>query len=332
MHGKILGYGGDSGVILTEAGERFPFLHAAWKEDEPPQRGQLVDFIVTDGRAHDIYRALDSAKAAPRTPTPIPMPTTAKQILSDSASLSSNISKTLQTVSERDDQLGQVVARVRAMPQILLAAIMLFAAFAMSFLSIGYQHKDLQQLGFAALPSAVSLTGLSEETGTIREALELQHDAIDKLRDQLDTQAQSEFGRSAPQIEMRQKIDKMVKTMSKLERLLGLSWIAWLVPVLCVAVIGFGWAQYAAAKPVGMVLGALSIAVAAYPYILVRFTTDLINASGNPAVDANALLIARRAAQKVASLESGGWVIALCGIGCIIAALIRTPPPVEEEW
>lgn len=332
MHGKILGYGGDSGVILTESGERFPFLHDAWKEDEPPQRGQLVDFIVTDGRAHDIYRALDGAKAAPRAPTPIPMPTTAKQILSDSASLGADINKKLQTVSERDDQLGQVLARIRAMPQILLAAIMLFAAFAMSFISIGYEHEALQELGYSALPTAVSLTSLSGETGTIREALELRHDAIDKLRDQLDTQAQSEFGRSAGQMEMRQKSDEIAKVMSKLERLLGLGWIAWLVPLLCVAVIGFGWAQYAAAKPVGMVLGALSVAVAAYPYLLVRFTTDLINASGNPAFNANALLVGRRAAQKVASLETGGWVIALCGIGCIVAALIRTTPPVEEEW
>lgn len=334
MHGKILGYGGDSGVILTESGERFPFLHDAWKEDEPPQRGQLVDFIVTDGRAHDIYRALDGAKATPRAPTPTSTAssTTAKQIINDSASLSADINKTLQTVAERDDMLGQVVARVRAMPQILLSAIMLFAAFAMSFLSIGYQHEELQKFGFSALPNAVSLTSLSNETETIREALELGHDALNKIRDQLDTEAQSELGRSAPQIEMRQRADKLSKAMGKLERLLGLGWIVWLIPTLCVAVIGFGWAQYQAAKPLGMVLGAVSVAVATYPYLLVRFTTELINSTGNAAINANALLIGRRAAQKVASLETGGWVIALCGIGCIVVALIRTPPPVEPEW
>lgn len=330
MHGKILGYGDGQGVILTEAGERFPFAETSWKELESPQRGQLVDFVVADGRAEDVYIALGSVR--PAAASSAPGGATTRQIMADSAALGGDINRTLKAAAERDDVLGQVVSRVRAMPQILLAAIILFAAVAMTFLSIGYEHKVLQEFGYAALPTPVSLIGIGGETEAIREAIELKHEEISKMLDQLDTQAQSDLGRSADAMKARAALNEVAVAMGKLERLLGLGWIAWAIPALCVAVIGFGWMRYAAARPVGIVLGAISIAVAGYPYLLVRFTTELINAAAGMRGDASMVLVARRAAQKAVVLESGGWLIALCGVGCIVVGLIRTAPAVEEGW
>ena len=60
MKGTILDYSiqKNDGVITADDGTRYKFTGADWKADSHPERGQKVDFDVSDGKAVDIYMAL----------------------------------------------------------------------------------------------------------------------------------------------------------------------------------------------------------------------------------------------------------------------------------
>jgi hypothetical protein len=60
MKGSILDYSiqRNGGVITADDGTRYKFTGADWKVDSHPERGQKVDFDVSDGNAVDIYIAL----------------------------------------------------------------------------------------------------------------------------------------------------------------------------------------------------------------------------------------------------------------------------------
>lgn len=67
MQGRILDFSISEGrgVITGDDGKRYTFLSQEWKEQQPPSKGQVVDFdIGADNAAIDIYLALPTANAS----------------------------------------------------------------------------------------------------------------------------------------------------------------------------------------------------------------------------------------------------------------------------
>lgn len=326
MHGKILGFSGGKGIVIGEEGERFPFAETDWMEDEAPQKGDEVDFSVgDDGAACDIYLSLDMAppKAKKRA-----RPTLETKRLADSDTLRDDMAESLRKVAERDDFVGDSIARIRAVPQIVLAALIIIASLAMGFAKIGYENPTLQDFGYAGLPNSITLISIPDETSAVHDALTDQRENIDEALDDLDTRAKSSAGRSASQMEIKRNLSKAASALAKLDRLLSISYALWIVPLLAAVVAVLGWLQYGAAKPLGIVLGAASIGAALYLYLWEKMTIDLIEAV---VANRDLLATARRAAQKSLELEGGGWLIIAAGIGCIILGLIRQGDAAIEE-
>jgi len=72
MLGKILDFSFQSGegTITTEQGQRYVFSHSEWKQQEPPLRGQDVDFDVNEaGQAVQVYLALAQSTPPAATET-----------------------------------------------------------------------------------------------------------------------------------------------------------------------------------------------------------------------------------------------------------------------
>lgn len=67
MQGRILDFSitEGRGIITGDDGNRYTFLGQAWKEQQAPTKGQVVDYDVdANGSAVDVYLALSSPSAA----------------------------------------------------------------------------------------------------------------------------------------------------------------------------------------------------------------------------------------------------------------------------
>jgi len=75
MRGTILGFRDVEGAILSDDGRRFAFSISNWRDETPPERGLVVDFVERDRTADEIYLSLDAA--APSALAVAPSPATA---------------------------------------------------------------------------------------------------------------------------------------------------------------------------------------------------------------------------------------------------------------
>lgn len=290
MQGRILGFQGEAGVIQAADETRYPFARADWMEGDDPQRGALVDFVVEDGIARQIFMALAAKPAASLKPAPA---------LNEAAALGSGIADRVRAASESDDAMGDILGRLRLAPQIALAIAILLACLGASFMRLGYENPALQKWGVLGLESEFTLLEVPDEADTLRE---------------------SQYGRSNGQLEMRRKLQAADRELKKLDNFLTMLNAVWLLPLLALATIAAGWMRSALVKPVGTVLGVACCVVAFIPHVWQKMVVALLEA----VLDKGDLLnVARRSAQKSFELESGGWILALLGLACIFTGVVQ---------
>jgi hypothetical protein len=240
--------------------------------------------------------------------------------LNDAAALGGEIADKLRAVSHRDDALGALFGRIRLAPQIAVAALILLACFAMTFMTLGYENPFLQRWGVLGMESDLTLLDIPAEANHMRTAQEEAREEIRKELDQADTLATSSSGRSPYQLELRKRLKGADRELGKLDSILLASNVVWLVPFLALLTIAAGWLRNAAVKPLGTVLGVLCCALGLIPYLWEKQVIALLQA----VLDKGDLLnTARRAAQKSFEMQTGGWVLILLGLVCIFLGLTR---------
>lgn len=320
VQGRILGYQGNAGVIQGDDQARYPFTSADWSEADAPQRGTLVDFVVEEGAARQIYVALGTRQPGAGSLKPAP-------VLNDAAALGEGIAEKFRVASERDDTMGDVLARIKLAPQMAVAVLILLACFAMSFMSLGFKNSALQELGVLGMESDVTLLDIPSEAGHMRTAQEEMREQLRANAEQFDTMATTAEGRSAVQMEMGKRFQDGEREFGKLDNILTLTNVVWLVPLLAVLTIAAGWMSNAAVKPLGTVLGALCCACALIPYL---WKTQVIALMVAMMPKGDVLNTARRAAHKAFEVQLGGWVLIALGLACIFLGVARRGSAEDE--
>jgi hypothetical protein len=313
VQGRILGFQGNAGVIQGDDQARYPFTSADWFEDDAPQRGALVDFVVEEGTARQIYVALGTRQPGPASLKPAPA-------LNDAAALGGEIADKFRAASQRDDTMGDVLARIKLAPQMAVAVLILLACFAMNFMSLGFENRALQQWGMLGMRTELTLLEIPTEADHMRTGQEEGREKIREQLDQIDTMATSSVGRSPYQLEIEKRLKDADRELGKLDNILLLTNAVWLVPLLAALTIVAGWMRNATVKPLGTVLGVVSCAVAFIPHLWEKQIVALIEAF---VPKGDVLNTARRAAQKGFEMELGAWVLIALGLACIFLGVAR---------
>lgn len=115
MKGQVLGFDGTTGAISGEDGARYSFAADAWKGERPPQSRDAVDFVVTDGAAHDVYLVQSALGAT-------------------IGSLGANAREKLGGAGAAPGAAG-VRTFVAERPQVILAGVALLASLLLTFVS-----------------------------------------------------------------------------------------------------------------------------------------------------------------------------------------------------
>lgn len=105
MKGHVLGFDGEAGAIAGEDGQRYRFTEESWKDQRPPTARDEVDFVAADGQATEIYRV--------------------------KGTLAVSMSQAPRLDSGQIEKIKGYAAR----PQLLLAAVLVFASLFLTFIS-----------------------------------------------------------------------------------------------------------------------------------------------------------------------------------------------------
>ncbi|MGB3317619.1 MAG: hypothetical protein WA978_17120 [Sphingopyxis granuli] len=321
MRGRILGFQEEAGVIQGDDDARYSFTRTDWRDAGDPQRGTLVDFVVEDGGAREIYIALGSKAPGAGALKPAPN-------LSDASAISEEIVDKFRAASTRDDAIGDLLGRLKLAPQMLLAALILFAAFSMTFMSTGFNyengriHKDLRYL---AAGGDHTLLDVPSAAGDNQAGVETTRASIAKELDQQGVTVAGEFGDSPEVAQLQRAVGKVNAAMDKFDNIMTLSKLVWLVPLLALLTIAAGWMRNAMVKPLGTALGVVSCASTFIPYLWEKQTIALLEAAMTMTMvrdDVNFSAL-KRAIEKSIALQGGGWLILLLGAGCIYLGVAK---------
>lgn len=319
MRGRILGFQEEAGVIQGDDDTRYSFTRSDWRDAGDPQRGTLVDFVIEGGGAREIYIALGSKAPGAGVLKPAPN-------LSDASAISEEIADKFRAASTRDDAIGDLIGRLKLAPQMLLAALILFAAFSMTFMSTGFSSSNGRMphdLKYLAEGGDYSLLDVPSAAGDSQAGIETSRANIAKELDERGVTVAGEFGDSPEVAQARRAVGKVNAALDKFDNVLTLSKLVWLVPLLALLTIAAGWMRNAVVKPLGTALGVVSCASVFIPYLWEKQTIALLEAVMTMMSYEGALSAMKRAIEKSIALQGGGWLILLLGAGCIYLGLAK---------
>jgi hypothetical protein len=285
MRGTVLGYGDNKGVIVTEDDRRFSFNDGNWRDQQPPVRGAVVDFVDRGDTADEIYLALGT-----RPPRPA---------ADGSPGASAN------------EALRRFGGWIKAFPQVAVAAFILLVSLLISYASVGSTTGGMNDfgLGLREQPALISLNGA---LAPLRDSIGIAGDELENRLDNLRTVTgpPSEF--TTRQV---REAERMQGALGRLNWTLVAAYLFFLVPLLAIALIVFylvGKRRLAVISSIA--LGVLSIFSGFYMWLLEGAVMNLVPDEGRVAM--------RRALSRAFSLEAGGWLIALSGVALIVLLFI----------
>ncbi|MEM6890641.1 MAG: hypothetical protein AAF636_21285 [Pseudomonadota bacterium] len=305
MRGKILGVDGEAGVILADGDERYSFALSEWKDGTAPRRGQVVDFVATDGQASEIYPALGVMSGA----------SLGSGSLRDEAQSATAAASELLARAQDNDLMRQIVAKVRAFPRMALAAVMLFAFFFMTYASFGWSGNEITQMGLSGVYSESTLSEFNDELDPLRTQTEV-------MGAQVDTMIANQRSRvSGPNVARIAELSNVRDAISQYGWMLTMAYSFWLIPLGALATIALHWLdKHAFAKLAGVAMSVPAIVAAAY---IPLWEGIIIGVIPDALRDRTAPLI-----EDAFALEWGGWTMVLCALG-VLGLSFRRAPQIE---
>lgn len=297
MRGKILGFANGRGAIAGEGDKRYTFSLEGWRDQSPPRRGQSVDFVAgDDGTADEIYPALGAFTGA---------------LGSEGAKAGAELSGLLEGVKANDAARG-IVARMRAYPQAVLAIILLFAFFSMTYARIPIAQINGPQPSGELAPDEVTLAELNDALSPAREGF---GKTLDKLTYSIDTmrsiQGPSDY--SSTRIRDIEKIQSRIRIFVWF---INASIIFWMIPILVIGLIYSSWKGRTMAT--GFLVASLGV-LAIFSGVYLKILEWRIIAGIPEAMRPRFRLSIERAYE----LHLGGWIIVAIGIALLALPFIR---------
>jgi hypothetical protein len=285
MRGTVLGFADEKGVIVTDDDRRFGFTTANWRDEQPPVRGAVVDFVERDGGADDIYLALGA-----RPPRPGGLPGAAGQ----------------------NDALRGAMDKLKAFPQLGVAAFVLIVFLLITYATVptGLRGMDRDMREY---PTLVGLNGAL--SGAREEVRDGQED-LERRRDQM----QSTPGAPADEFRAKQirTTERVGGALSWLNWVLTFAMFFWLLPLAAIGVIAlYLLGKHMLAVISSIVLAVLCLFAGGYIWLLESATLNVVSAGMVESGD-EVNRTARRAIERSFELGVGGWLLLLCGIGLFV--------------
>lgn len=291
MRGTVLGFADEKGVIVTDDDRRFGFTRANWRDEQPPARGAVVDFVERDGVADEIYLALGA-----RPPRPGAVPGGAPG-----------------AGFGQGEGMRQFMDKLKAFPQLAVAAFVLLVFIFITYATVPASARGMDR----ELREYPTLLGLNGALSPFRDDIRDRQDEMERAMDQL---------RSAPAAGGADEFRaKAVRTAERVGGAVNwLSWVVtfamifWLVPLAAIGVI----ALYLLGKRMlalisSIVLAVLCIFSGVYIWLLESATLNVLSARMTEAGD-EINRSARREIERAFELGVGGWLLLLCGIGLLV--------------
>jgi len=296
MKGKILGFtdSAGTGAIAAENGERFSFVAAQWRSDKPIAVGMTVDFAPVAGVATEIYPVAGGAAIA-----------------------ASDLAASPAAQKARTLMMTTLVAP--------LALLLLIASF---LPAISSPVASASIWGLGSVMQMASLNPLvNDDVASVQAALKQLDEREARLRAATTGFAGMPIDNSAELkmvAEERASAEARLSSARFASTVSSLLIVRWLVPVLAIALLAMAWLD----KPVNKVAigtGAVAIVTAALIY---EYRQILVGGS-NPAGSLGSMISERMSA--IVSIGFGTWLIALCGIGLVVAGLGMVKNPLAAK-
>ncbi|MEA3014030.1 MAG: hypothetical protein QOD42_2575 [Sphingomonadales bacterium] len=297
MRGTVLGFADERGVIVTEDDRRFGFTKANWRDEQPPLRGAVVDFVERDGGADEIYLALG---AKPPRPGGVPGGAAGAGF-------------------GQGDGMRAFMDKLKAFPQLAVAAFVLIVFIFITYATVPASARGIDR-ELREYPTLLGLNGtLSPFRDDIRDRQEEMERGMDQLRS-TPGGAPDEFRAKAVRT-----AERVGGAMNWLSWVVTFAMIFWLVPLAAIGVIALylmGKRTFALISSI--VLAVLCLFSGVYIWLLESAALNVATAtmSGMSGSGDEMNRTARREIERAFELGVGGWLLVLCGIGLVVLLFV----------